>query len=64
MLKTNPMERNTTTCQHDWKESGIHWFSGKFGTTRYKCKKCKCIGLKSSDDTIRPLDEFTGEDDD
>ena len=29
-----------------------------------KCKKCKCIGLKSSDDNIRPIDEFTGDDDD
>jgi hypothetical protein len=53
-------------CKHDWKEKGTYWFSGKFGSIKYKCKKCKCVGLKSYDDTIRPLDEFKyiGEDDD
>lgn len=58
------MEQEPSLCKHDWKESGTHWFSGRFGTTRYKCRKCKCIGLKSSADIIRPIDEFTGDDDD
>lgn len=60
------MEREQSMCKHDWKEKGTYWFSGKFGSIKYKCKKCKCVGLKSYDDTIRPLDEFKyiGEDDD